>query len=172
MPVPSPPSGPARRGRLEPAIVVAGLVVLALAVAAGTFTLRARAAARTESARTAAQAAAESRVVDLLSYDYRHLGRDFARARRGLTGDFAQDYARTTQKVVRPTAREVKAVVKAEVASSAVVRGGENQVVALVFVNQTTTSTRVEGPRVDLNRVRLTLVRTGGDWLIAKVVAL
>ena len=48
----------------------------------------------------------------------------------------------------------------------------QNKVVVLLFVNQTTTSTRLDGPRVDLNRVRLTLVKVDGRWLVNKVVAL
>ena len=38
--------------------------------------------------------------------------------------------------------------------------------------NQTTTSTRLEGPKVDLNRVQLRLDRVDGEWLVSKVVAL
>ena len=108
----------------------------------------------------------------MLTYDYRHLDRDFARARAGLTGGFADDYATTTQTVVRPTATEVKAVVKADVAASSVVRADRNRVVVLLFVNQTTTSTRLDAPKVDLNRVRLTMDRVHGRWLVSKVVAL
>jgi Mce-associated membrane protein len=74
--------------------------------------------------------------------------------------------------VVRPTAEEVKAVVKAEVVASSVVRASQDRVVVLLFVNQTTTSTRVEGPQVDLNRVRMTLTRVGGDWKVSAVTAL
>ncbi len=63
-------------------------------------------------------------------------------------------------------------MVTAEVAASSVVRAAENQVVVLLFVDQTTTSTRLEGPKVDLNRVRLTMTRVDGDWLVSEVVAL
>ncbi len=73
---------------------------------------------------------------------------------------------------MRPSAEEVKAVVTAEVASSSVVRAAENQVVVLLFVDQTTTSTRLEGPKVDLNRVRMTMTRVGQQWLVSGVDAL
>jgi Mce-associated membrane protein len=160
------------RERLDPVLLVAGLVVVILLVTAGLLTVRARGADRVEQARTDATAAAEATAVDLLSYDYRHLDRDFARARAGLTGGFVDDYAKTTRTVVRPTATEVKAVVKADVAASSVVRAGQNRVVVLLFVNQTTTSTRLDAPKVDLNRVRLTMDRVDGRWLVSKVVAL
>jgi Mce-associated membrane protein len=148
------------------------VAVFALALTAGLLALRVRGESRSEQARTDALAAAETDAVDILSYDYRHLDRDFARARRTLTGSFANDYAKTTNTVVRPTATQVHAVVKAEVAASSVVRASQNRVEVLLFVNQTTSSTRVDGPKVDLNRVRFTLDRVGGEWRVSKVVAL
>jgi Mce-associated membrane protein len=53
-----------------------------------------------------------------------------------------------------------------------VVRASANRVVVLLFVNQTTTSTRLDGPKVDLNRVRMTLDRVDGTWLVSDVDAL
>lgn len=42
----------------------------------------------------------------------------------------------------------------------------------LLFVNQVTKSTQVSGPRVDLNRVRMTLDRTSEGWKVSAVDAL
>ena len=155
---------------------VAGVVLLvatlSLTLTAGLLVLRVRAAAGTEQARRQGQTAAEAAAVDLLSYDYRHLDRDLARARRSLTGRFADDYAATTEKVVRPTAGQVHAVVRAEVAASSVVRATADQVVVLLFVDQTTTSTRLQEPKVDLDRVRITLQPRAGRWLVSGVSAL
>jgi Mce-associated membrane protein len=168
---PAPARGRPRR-RSEVLVLVALAVVVGLAVTAGLLVLRARGEERVEAARTAAQAAGEQHAVTLLSYDHRHLDRDFDRARDVLTGSFADDYAETTEKVVRPTAEQVKAVVTAEVVSSSVVRASADRVVLLLFVDQTTTSTRLDGPKVDLNRVRMTLTRAGGQWLVSAVDAL
>ena len=165
------PAPAGRRGRADLLVLVAALVTLSLVLTAGLLALRARGEDRVEQARTSALAAAEAHAVDLLSYDHRHLEKDFAKARKILTGSFADDYAHTTESVVGPTAKDVKAVVTADVAASSVVRASQNQVVALLFVNQTTTSTRLEGPKVDLNRVQLTLDRVDGEWLVSKVVA-
>lgn len=171
---PAPVAPSVRRARRSPdwLLLAACVVAVALAVSAAALLLKARTADRAESARTEAVAAAESRAVDLLGYDYRHLDRDFARAKAGLTGSFRGDYAETTESVVRPTAEKVHAVVTAEVAASSVVSSSQNRVVVLLFVNQTTTSTRVQGPQVDLNRVRMTMDRVGGDWKVSKVTAL
>lgn len=169
----SAPGAPATAHRRADWTVLAALaVVVVLAVTAGLLVVRARGEDRAEEARRAALAAGERHAVTLLSYDHRHLDRDFARAQDVLTGSFKADYAATTEKVVRPSAEQVKAVVTAEVVSSAVVRAEENRVVLLLFVDQTTTSTRLDGPKVDLNRVRMTLTRTGGQWLVSGVDAL
>jgi Mce-associated membrane protein len=155
------------------ALLAALLVLALLAVAAFvTVALRARHADRVEAARDAAVTSAQSKAVDLLSYDYRHLDRDFATARKALTGGFRADYQATTSKVVRPGALQYRAVVKAEVAAVSVVSASEDRVVVLLFVNQTTTSTRLDGPKVDLNRVRLTMTKVGKDWLVSDVQAL
>lgn len=164
------PALPGRRGDLL--LLGALLVVAVLVLTAVALAVRARGAQRTERSRERAVAAAEPLAVDLLSYDYRSLDRDFARARRGLTGRFAGDYRTTSEKVVRPTAEQVKAVVKADVVSSSVVRAAPEEVVVLLFVNQTTTSTRLDGPRVDLNRVRMTMRRVDGQWKVSAVTAL
>ena len=154
-------------------LVVATLVVLVLAATAVLLAVRTRGIEQREDARGAAQAAAEGAAATVLSYDYRRLDRDFAQAKRLLTGTFAGDYARTTQNVVRPSAEQVRAVVKAEVVASAVVRApSADRVVVLLFVNQTTTSTRLDGPKVDLNRVRMTMLRVDGRWKVAGVDAL
>ena len=74
--------------------------------------------------------------------------------------------------MVRPSAEQYKVVVKAEVTAASVVRASDDRVVALLFVDQTTTSTRLEGPKVDLNRVRMTLVEQDGKWLVSELDAL
>jgi Mce-associated membrane protein len=154
--------------------LLAGLLVLALTAlaACGLVAYHARSEARVEAARGQAVAAAQVSAVAILSYDYRHLDADFAAARKVLTGSFARDYVATTSKVVRPGAVQYHAVVKAEVAAESVISATAGQVDVLLFVNQTTTSTRLDGPRVDLNRVRLTLVKVDGSWLVKNVVAL
>jgi len=160
-------------GRRDLGVLVATLLVVVLATTAGLLVVRARGEDAMERARAAALAAAEQHAVTVLSYDHRRLDKDFARARSVLTGTFADDYAATTEKVVRPSAEQVKAVVTAEVAASSVVRApSENRVVVLLFVDQTTTSTRLEGPKVDLNRVRMTMTRVGQEWLVSAIDAL
>jgi Mce-associated membrane protein len=172
--VPAMPAATSKRWSGPALALLAGLLALTLAglVALGVVAYRVHAADQVEAARGQAQAVAVDHVVDLLSYDYRHLDKDFTRASAALTGKFKGDYAETTSKVVQPTAKQYQAVVRAEVAASSVVSGGADRVVVLLFVNQTTTSTRLDGPKVDLTRVLLTMDQVDGQWLVSDVRAL
>ncbi|NEA76179.1 hypothetical protein [Streptomyces sp. SID13588] len=155
-------------------LVVAGLVVTA------TLGWHYREAERTRQARTQALAVVRDAAPVILSYDYRHLDKDFAAANRYLTGSFREEYGKTTTTLVAPTARKYQGVVKATVAKPpaggppavSVVSGSPDKVVVLLFMNQVTTSTKVSGPRLDLNRVRMTLTRTDQGWKVSAVDAL
>jgi Mce-associated membrane protein len=154
------------------ALVALGVLALALIASAGILAYRVHEDQAADSARSAATAAARTAARQVLSYDHRHLDADFARASRLLTSPFKGDYAKTTRTVVRPTAVKYQAVVKADVVATSVVRGTGDRVVLLLFVNQTTTSTRLSGPRVDLNRVRMTMAKVDGKWLVSGLDAL
>jgi Mce-associated membrane protein len=164
------PAGLRRVTRVPLRALVAAVVVAVLLV--GWLALRLRDDRAAAVAREQAVAAARLHAPDILSYDYRHLDQDFAKAQEKLTGKFKEDYARTTVNVVKPVAVDNKAVVEARVVAASTIwaRPGEAQV--LLFVNQQTTTAKTKGPRVDLNRVRMTLRRTERGWLVSNVEAL
>ncbi|WP_175409062.1 hypothetical protein [Streptomyces sp. TRM64462] len=173
----------AKRRRPLARIVTPALAVLTAAALTGTalLALEYREAHRTAEARTAATAAARKAAPVILSYDHRHLDRDFKAARAHLTAPFLDEYTKTTRTVVAPTAEKYEGVVKATVAKPAtgdttpavsVVSASPDKAVVLLFMNQVTTSTQVTVPRVDLNRVRMTLVRTDEGWKVSAVDAL
>ncbi|WP_351222463.1 hypothetical protein [Streptomyces sp. NPDC002133] len=163
-------------------VVSAVLAVLALVALIASVVLVAEYtdARQTDQARREALAAAQKAAPVVLSYDHRRLDRDFAAARAHLTGAFRDEYGRTTAKVVAPTAKKYQGVVEATVArppgggapAASVVSASPDRAVVLLFVNQVTRSTQVAGPRVDLNRVRMTLTRTSDGWKVSGVDAL
>ncbi|SDL82183.1 hypothetical protein [Streptomyces wuyuanensis] len=167
------------RRRMAVCAVLAVLTLAGLVVAAvlGTAYADGR---RAGEGRAGALAAARKAAPAVLSYDHRHLDRDFAVARGHLTGPFLEEYRRTTTKVVAPTAKKYQGVVTASVVTppgggspaASVVSASPDRAVVLLFVNQVTRSTRVDGPRVDLNRVRMELTRTSGGWKVSAVDAL
>ncbi|GAA2648821.1 hypothetical protein [Streptomyces vastus] len=166
------------RGRLLTAIL--SVLLIAGLVAVAVLGWQYREGRRAEQARGQALTAARKAAPVVLSYDYRRLDRDFAAARARLTGDFRDKYRKTTKTVVGPTARKYEGVVKATVAEPAaggtpaasVVSASPDKAVVLLFVNQVTRSTQVSGPRVDLNRVLMTLDRTSEGWKVSAVDAL
>jgi Mce-associated membrane protein len=134
---------------------------------------------RTQRASTQALLAARAAAPVILSYDYRHLDQDFAAALSHLTGPFRDEYRKTTSTVVAPTATKYHGVVKATVAqptggkpAAAVVSASPDKVVVLLFMNQVTRSTRLDAPRLDLDRVRMTLAHTAAGWKVSAVGAL
>ncbi|MEV8308224.1 hypothetical protein AB0P36_12870 [Streptomyces flavidovirens] len=172
--------GRTRPGRRGAVLAVLALLCLLGLAATATLAWQHREAERTAQARTAALATARKAAPVILSYDYRRLDRDFAAARGHLTKPFLDQYSKTTKSVVAPTAEKYRGVVKATVAkpaggdtpAAAVVSASPDKAVVLVFMNQVTTSTQVSGPRLDLNRVRMTLVRTPQGWRVSAVDAL
>ncbi|MEQ7126454.1 hypothetical protein ABN034_18215 [Actinopolymorpha sp. B11F2] len=172
-PAEGPPPPPGGKSWLPVALVIGlavGVVVALLACAALGY--RAHAASQLDMARSEGLDAARSAAPVFMAYDFRHLDRDFSRARKLLTGEFRKEYASTTARVVKPTAAKTRAVVVAEVRASSVVSATPDRVVALLFVNQTTTSNRADEPRTDLNRVLMTVERVNDRWLVSKVDAL
>ncbi|MEU9477474.1 hypothetical protein [Streptomyces sp. NPDC048191] len=171
---------PSRRPRRNALTTILGVVLVAALTVAAVLGWQYREGRQAEEARGEALAAARTAAPVVLSYDYRHLGRDFARARALLTGHFRDQYGRTTKTVVAPTATKYHGVVKATVATPAdggapavsVVSATPDKAVVLLFVNQVTDSTQVPEPRLDLNRVRMTLTRTSGGWKVSGVDAL
>ncbi|MBT2459875.1 hypothetical protein [Streptomyces sp. ISL-86] len=171
---------PAKPARSRPRRLTAllGIVVLLALTATATLAWKHREAERTTEARAAALTAARKAAPVILSYDYRHLDRDFAAARGHLTGPFRDQYSKTTETVVAPTAKTYSGVVKAAIATgdaapaASVISASPNKAVVLLFMNQLTTSTQIATPRLDLNRVRMTLVRTPQGWKVSAVDAL
>ncbi|MET7688349.1 hypothetical protein ABZT06_10270 [Streptomyces sp. NPDC005483] len=173
------PGTATRRGPLRRLNAVLCVLLAAGLVAVGLLGWRYREDVRAEQARVQALTAARQAAPVVLSYDYRHLDRDFAAARARLTGHFRDTYRKTTTTVVGPTARKYHGVVKATVAqptggspAASVVSSSADRAVILLFVNQVTKSTQVSGSRVDLNRVRMTLTRTADGWKVSAIDAL
>jgi Mce-associated membrane protein len=124
------------------------------------------------SAGAAALASARTSAVTVLSYDYRQLDSDFAAATALTTGSLRSDYQATTSKAVAQLATQTHAVVIAKVVAGGVVSSTSTRVTVLLFVDQTTTSNRLDGPKVDQNRVQLVMQKVGSHWLVSGLKAL
>jgi hypothetical protein len=122
-----------------------------------------------------AVAAAKSEVHSILSYDYRSISTDIARAKLDTTGVFAHQYASTASQLLSE-AQQVKAIVQATVGSSGVVSTAPNEVVVLLFVDQAsvrqTPGQKTPTTRIDQSRVRVTMSHVNGKWLVSDLAAL
>jgi Mce-associated membrane protein len=123
--------------------------------------------ARTQQAADDAMAAARSGAETLFSYDHRTIDADLAAAKKILTGKLATDYGDTSVAVKR-LATENRAIVEASISEAGVVSAEPGRVVVLLYLNQSTQSKNLSGPRLDMSRVRVTMVEVGGDWRLAR----
>lgn len=167
-PAPGPPAPPPALVRVLAALVAVLLLLVGfLAYQAsdrhGPDPLDASRAAALDAGRQAARL--------VLSYDYRHLAKDFAAGRAVSTGQFLKDYESTTGKLVEDVAPRYKAVLVADVSEAGVVTATRDRALLLVFVDVQSTSTLTTSVKVTPRRVKLTMQRVHGRWLLADVDA-
>lgn len=168
---PGPPAGRLPRG--VPTWALAALLVLTLVVGgAAAFAtgpigraLPDRPAPVSAAALADAVRSAESAIVPVLSYDYRHLDEDRAAALTRMTDDFAKDY-RKTFAIIEDNAPTTKTVVKVEVLASAVASSSPDRVDVLLFVNRPTTNKATPKATVYRDQVTLEMTRSGDRWLV------
>lgn len=153
-------------------LVVLALIVVLLGAVAGGLAFWQAYDGGTQAARKAAVSAAAVQAQTLFSYDYRHVEQDVAASKKVITGKLATDFATTSSKVVIPQAKANRAIVQASVSASSVVNASPDQVTVLLYLNQAVQNKNIQGQRLDQARVRLTMQKTDGKWLIAAATPL
>lgn len=102
----------------------------------------------------------------LLSYDYRTLDAGMAEVDERLTPGFRKEYRPTIEKVkARATKNKISQV--AYVVGVSTVTYDVDRVKALVFVNTMSSEQGSKDRKLLQNRLLVTMVRAGDDWLIA-----
>lgn len=143
------------------------LAVVAVTLAAALLVFQYRPDSRGDAAKNDVLSAATEGTVALLSYSPESLDRDFASAKSRMTGDFLNYYTQFTEKVIAPAAKEKSVKTSASVVRSAVAEMHPDSAVALLFINQTTTSAEKPDPALAASSVRVTLSKVEGSWLIS-----
>ncbi|RRO17965.1 hypothetical protein EIL87_06760 [Saccharopolyspora rhizosphaerae] len=161
------PTPEPKRRRTLPVLAV--LVLLAVTAAVAVLHARQDSAARVEAARAEATRAAGERISAILSYAHDTLDRDLAAAERSVTGGFARDYLELQRTMIRPAAVRDRISTRTTLSALGVVRGDDQQVVVLAFINQLTTSSRQTTPLIEGARVRVTLEQVGEEWRVSKM---
>ncbi|MFI5720289.1 twin-arginine translocation pathway signal [Nocardia sp. NPDC051750] len=143
------------------------LAVVAVAVAASLLVFQYRPDSRGDAAKNEILSAATEGTVALLSYSPETLDQDFAAAKSRMTGDFLNYYTQFTEKVIAPAAKEKSVKTSATIVRSAVAESHPDSAVALLFINQTTTSAEKPDPAMAASSVRVSLSKVEDSWLIS-----
>ncbi|MEP6666797.1 MAG: hypothetical protein ABJA81_10140 [Nocardioidaceae bacterium] len=177
----SKPTGAAGVARI-PSWLLIGLAVLLSAAVIFDVIFAFRAHNRTEQADTrsasitsafnSAPAAAEKAAVRILGYDYKTLDSDAQEAKSFMTFDYAATFQHTVDALLKAPANQVKAHVEAKVMTSGVASASPSKVEVLMFIDQVSVTTANADPQTALNRVVLTMVQQGDQWLVDDITAL
>ncbi|GAB3277417.1 hypothetical protein GCM10027589_03230 [Actinocorallia lasiicapitis] len=154
-----------------PLWVMITLGLVAAALLGGAFFLRAETDGKySEKELDSASRAAVNAAQDISSWDYRTIESDTKNVLKETTGDFRAAYEKSAAKLLAQ-APEQEAVVLGTASKAGVESADENGVRVLVFLNQSTNRKGAE-PSTDLHRLRLTMVESGGSWLVSKLEVL
>ena len=150
------------------ATVAVGLVLASAIAAASVYWWVYRPDRLTDTAaRQEVVSAAREGTEALLSYSPENLDADLANAKAHLTGEFLSYYTDFTDRVVAPASRDKGVKTEANVSRAAVSQIRPGRADVLVFVNQVTTSKERPTPALSTSSVMVTLVNSGGHWLIS-----
>ncbi|TMR27643.1 hypothetical protein ETD85_38565 [Nonomuraea zeae] len=156
-------------------IVLLGVLVVVGGVLVPTMWFNLRDLRDADAAGAEAMAAARKFAPDLLSYDYRTVEADLARAGTHTTGELTKHYKELTTTLVSK-AKAQKIVQTAAVAGAGIEHATPDRVEVLLFVN-TGTVKEIPGkdgaePRFAQNRARFVMVRQDSRWLVADLSTL
>lgn len=154
-------------GRVGIATVVAAVLTVAAVVVALIFGHASSHNNSIAKARTAALAAAKPEVAAALTYSYKTLDADFAKAEQGMSTKFRANYARTAASTVTPLATQTHATSTGTVTAAGVISASSSKVSVLVFADQVSTNKNLGGKnRLDLSVIEVTMIKQGGRWVI------
>lgn len=157
--------GPSARRRFLVIEAVSLVVIVGLAVALIVSQVQLSDQNSVNGDRTSAVAAAKVYALDVATYSYRHLRQDFGRVESESTTSFRRTFTQSSGSLAKVLV-QYKAVATAKVLRSGVESISSSRAVVLLFVNQSVTNT-AQGVSTDTNRIEVTLVRSGGRWLLA-----
>ncbi|HTF50849.1 MAG TPA: hypothetical protein VK735_25690 [Pseudonocardia sp.] len=150
-------------------LVTIALLVTAVLLAGGLLTLW-RVAGYQRDSQAAGQdalVAAREAAVAMLSYDYRTVDGQLAKASELVTGPFQGEFRNVTSTLVAPAAKQKQVSTHAQVVAASVVAAAPGQVTTLLFLNQTTQGAGLPAPSISGSRVRLSMTEVAGRWLVA-----
>ncbi|GAA4616362.1 hypothetical protein [Saccharopolyspora hordei] len=145
--------------------LVLGLAVVAALVVSVVQLQQARAV---DEARRTALDAARTYAADLATYDFTDLDRNFATVTANAHGRFAEQYREISTSLTE-LIKQNRAVSRGTVLAAGVAEADQQRAVVTLFVDQEITNVNNPEPRIDRNRMQMTLLRVEDRWRIEDI---
>lgn len=158
----------ARRWRRPVLIGVVVAAFVAVAGTAGYLGWQLNQERQIEQAGEQARQAATDYAQVLTSIDSDKVDENFDAVLDGATGGFKDMYSQSSAEL-RQLLIDNKATARGVVQESAVQSASKDEVVVLLFVDQSITNTNVPDPRLDRSRIKMTMQYVDGRWRASKV---
>lgn len=155
-------------GRQRLPLVLVSLALAVAVVAAAFLGWRLKQAEDTEAAGRAALEAARNFAVALTTLDVADIDRTYQQVLDGATGQFKDEYSQGSAQL-RQVLVDNEAAGRGVVVDAALKSVTENSVEVLLFVDQSVTNSLNPSPRIDRNRVQMTMNLVDGHWLASEV---
>ena len=154
-------------------MLVSSLLVLLLVASTAYLGFRVVGRNRAETARAEQVAAGQQYALALTSYDFKSLEGNFRAVTENSTDRFGRQYKEVSDSLTK-LIEQYQATSKGNVVEAGVVSSDDEKAVLSLFVDQSVTNTNSPQPRVDRNRMKMTLVHASdgnGDdrWLLDDV---
>lgn len=152
----------------RPRVLVSVLVVALLFATIGFLGIRLNQETTARTNRDEALAAGKTYALALTSYDFHNLNGNFGAVAQNSSPRFAAQYKQVSDSLTK-LIQQYQATSKGTVVNQGVASADDQRVVLTLFVDQAVTNTNNPQPRVDRNRMRMTLVHSGERWLVDDV---
>ena len=106
---------------------------------------------------------------DRFQYDYNNVDQQLHAATDGLTGDFQGTFTNLIESVIIPGAKEKSLTVQVVVQGAAVLDAEADSATTMLFLNQITTSSESPEAVASGSRVKMSLEKQDGRWLVNNV---
>jgi Mce-associated membrane protein len=158
----------ARRLLRRSIVVVAGILFVAALGLSAFLGWQLKQQHDTAAAGRAALAVARSYAVTLTSVDTKDIDQNFAQVLDGATGEFKDMYSQSATQL-RQVLIDNKAVSHGTVVDAAIKSTTKTKVEVLLFVDQSISNVVNPEPRIDRNRVEMTMELIDNRWLASKL---
>ena len=162
------PAAAASKRRVGLAAAVCALLFTILVAALGFLGWRQYEQYRVNTASDAALQAAKDYAVVLTTLDAKNIDENYRKSLDGSTGEFKDAYSQGATQL-RQVLIDNKASGTGIVVAAAVKSATPDKVEVLLFVDQSITNANNPSPRIDRNRIDMTMEKVGDRWLASRV---